>query len=404
MHPLQQKVIKAFERRFGTRPSHIIRAPGRVNLIGEHTDYNDGFVLPMAIDRATWIAISPRDDRQVQAHSLDFEETAVFHLDHLKKETGWGEYLKGLAYVLQQEGFQLSGWNGVLATDIPIGAGLSSSAALEMGVMRAFTAVSSLTWQPVRMARLAQKADNEWVGIQSGVMDQMISANGRAGHALLIDCRDLSTCPIPLPEGTAVLILDTMTRHSHAESGYNERRQSCEAAAAFFGAPALRDVSWQHFLARAAEMEPPMRRRARHVISENERALHAAAAMQNGDAAAMGRLMNASHASLRHDFEVTNKPLDVMAGIAQAQPGCFGARMTGGGFGGCAAALVSAEQADTIGAAVAREYETVTGLQPHIYVTQAGAGTAVIKSSRRRTTCFGNCSRFIYRMRENERE
>ena len=375
---MKERITEAFEQQFGSPPSHIIRSPGRVNLIGEHTDYNDGFVLPMAIDRATWIAISPRSDRQIRVHSLDFADTAVFHLDRLEKGTGWGEYLKGVAYILQAEGFQLTGWDGVLATNVPIGAGLSSSAALEMAVMRAFTAVSGLTWQPTRMARLAQKADNEWVGIQSGVMDQMISANGRAGFALLIDCRDLSTEPIPLPEGTAVLIMDTMTRHSHAESGYNERWQSCERAAAFFGVSHLRDVTLQEFLARETAMEPVMRRRARHVISENARTLNAAVALQNGDAATMGRLMNDSHASLRDDFAVTNEQLDVMARIAQAQPGCLGARMTGGGFGGCAVALVEKEKAEAVGTAVARQYEAAAGLTPQIYITAASAGTAVI--------------------------
>ncbi|MFQ5434219.1 MAG: galactokinase, partial [Anaerolineae bacterium] len=340
--------------------------------------YNDGFVLPMAIERATWLAVRPRTDRQVQVHSLDFPEPVHFSLDKLEKETGWGEYLKGLAYVLRAEGFQLTGWDGVLVSDVPIGAGLSSSAALEMAAMRAYTAVAHLPWQPSRLARLAQRADNEWVGVQSGVMDQMISANGRAGYALLIDCRDLSTQQLPLPVETAVLILDTMTRHSHAESGYNERRASCEQAAAFIGVPALRDVSLQDFLAREAEMEPLMRRRARHVVSENVRTLNAAVAMQNGDAQMLGRLMNDSHTSLRDDFEVTNEQLDVMARLAQAQPGCFGARMTGGGFGGCAVALVEAERAAEIGTAVAQAYTAATGLEPQIYISRPDEGTSIV--------------------------
>lgn len=209
-------------------------------------------------------------------------------------------------------------------------------------------------------------------------MDQMISANGRAGYALLIDCRDLSTQQLPLPVETAVLILDTMTRHSHAESGYNERRASCEQAAAFIGVPALRDVSLQDFLAREAEMEPLMRRRARHVVSENVRTLNAAVAMQNGDAQMLGRLMNDSHTSLRDDFEVTNEQLDVMARLAQAQPGCFGARMTGGGFGGCAVALVEAERAAEIGTAVAQAYTAATGLEPQIYISRPDEGTSIV--------------------------
>lgn len=375
---LQQRVIEAFEQKFGERPSTIIRAPGRVNLIGEHTDYNDGFVLPMAIDRAVWLALRPRDDGRIHATSLEQTEPVDFALTNIQHSGGWGEYVKGMAKMLQDAGHELTGWEGVLTSDVPVGSGLSSSAALEMAVGCAFAAVSGFPFDGKKMARLGQKTENEWVGANTGIMDQMISANGQEGFALLIDCRDLSTQPIPLPEGTAVLIMDTMTRHSHTESGYNERRQQCEAAAAHFEVKALRDVSIKEFLARETELEPLVRQRARHVVTENLRTLNATTAMQNGDAPLLGQLMNESHASLRDDFEVTNEELDIMARIAQTQYGCYGARMTGGGFGGCAVALVRADLAEEIATTVAAQYEAATGLKPAIFSTPAAAGTAVI--------------------------
>ena len=378
MNAPQQTIIEAFQQQFGERPSTIIRAPGRVNLIGEHTDYNDGFVLPMAINRAVWLALRPRRDGRVLATSLAQTEPVDFALADIHHDGGWGEYVKGMANMLLEAGYDLTGWEGILTSDVPVGSGLSSSAALEMAVGMAFATVSDFPFDGVEMARLGQKTENEWVGANTGIMDQMISANGKEGFALLIDCRDLSTRPIPLPVGTTVLIMDTMTRHSHTESGYNERRQQCEAAAAYFEAPVLRNVSITQFLAQEAELEPLIRKRARHVVTENLRTLNAVKAMQNGDAPLLGQLMNESHTSLRDDFEVTNEELDIMARLAQAQPGCYGARMTGGGFGGCAVAPVQADLADEVATAVATQYETATGLKPDIFSTRAAAGTAVI--------------------------
>ncbi len=256
-------VIEQFEQQFGQSPAAVIRAPGRVNLIGEHTDYNDGFVLPMAIDRAVWLALRPRQDRLVEVHSLDLEGMERFSLDGLQHGlAGWAEYLQGVAWALQESGLSLQGWEGVFAGDIPIGAGLSSSAALEMATARAFTAVSDIPWDAAAMARAGQRAENEWVGLNCGIMDQMISAGGQAGHALLIDCRSLETEAVPLPPDTAVVILDTSTRRGLVDSAYNERREQCEAAARFFGVPALRDVSLEQFQAREGEMPelgPPPR-------------------------------------------------------------------------------------------------------------------------------------------------
>jgi galactokinase len=401
---LQEKVTAAFQEKFGVAQPIVVRAPGRVNLIGEHTDYNDGFVLPMAIDREIWLALRPRDDEQVSVHSLDFEETAVFHLTTLKqkppagsvheqaqgtnlREVGqWAEYLKGVAWALQQNGYTLCGFEGVMAGNVPKGAGLSSSAALELATARAFQQVSGFAWDAAQMAKLSQLAENKWVGVNCGIMDQMISAAGQAGHALLIDCRSLETQSVPLPptldgSETAVVILDTTTRRGLVDSAYNERRQQCEAAAAFFGVKALRDVSISEFLEEADNLEPLTRKRARHVITENLRTLNAAKAMQNADAMLLGQLMNESHASLRDDFEVTNDALNSIVAIAQAQPACYGARMTGGGFGGCAVALVHGEQVDGFVTAVSQQYRQQTDLIPKIYVCQPSDGASVIAGS-----------------------
>src|SRR5215213_4256792 len=251
---LRSAVVRAFEERFGEPPAWVARAPGRVNLIGEHTDYNDGFVLPMAIDRAVWIALRPRADRHVEVHSLDFNETGSFSLAQLGGcEGGWIEYVRGMAWALEKKDRKLPGWEGVTAGDVPIGAGLSSSAAMELATARAFAAVSGFAWDTREMALLAQKAENGWVGVHCGVMDQMISAAGEAGHALLIDCRSLETRPVPLPPGTSVVILDTATRRGLVDSAYNERRRATANAAAALEVPALRDVSVRGLERRADE-------------------------------------------------------------------------------------------------------------------------------------------------------
>lgn len=370
MTSLEQKVKSEFERRFSERPSHVVHSPGRVNLIGEHTDYNDGFVLPMIIDRAVWIALQPTADGQVWVHSLDYEETAAFDLNNFQHEgEHWLEYIKGVANALQGAGYTLQGWEGIMSGNVPRGAGLSSSAALELATARAFTAVSNFEWDAPTMAKLSQKAENEWVGVNCGIMDQMVSAAGQPHHVLLIDCRSLATELVPLPEATTIIILDTNTRRGLVDSAYNERRQQCEAAAAYFGVPALRDISLAEFEAKAAGLDALIRRRARHVITENERVLMAVQAMHREDAVHVGQLMNASHASLRDDYEVSSQELNVMVNIAQTQSGCFGARMTGAGFGGCAVALVQAEKANEFAEAVAAQYEEMTGLQSNIYIS-----------------------------------
>ena len=351
----QDQISTAFADRFGRSPRWIVRAPGRVNLIGEHTDYNDGFVLPVAIDRAVWIALAPRDDGRVVVDSLDFDERAEFSLDTLLAEdgslcnqgSGWIEYLKGTTWSLQSAGHVLTGWEGVLAGDVPLGAGLSSSAALEVATARAFASVGGIDWDSVEMAKLGQQAENRWVGVNCGIMDQLISAAGRRDHALLIDCRSLETRPVPFPPGVAVVILDTGTRRGLVDSAYNERRAQCETAADFFGVKALRDVDRLTLEAEASRLDDTVLRRARHVISENDRTLVAVKAMGDGDLKTLGHLMIESHESLRDDYEVSSDALNAMVDSANAHAACFGARMTGAGFGGCAVAVVKSDATDS---------------------------------------------------------
>ena len=377
--PLGKEAISArFAECFGQPPSLIVRAPGRVNLIGEHTDYNDGFVLPMAIGRAVWIALRPRNDRIVSVHSIDYDETGEFSLDRIERgQPGWIEYLKGTAWSMAAAGYALAGWEGVLAGDVPLGAGLSSSAALEMAAARALAAIANLPWNPAEAAKLGQRAENHWVGVNCGIMDQLISAAGQAGHALLIDCRSLHCEPVPTPRDTAVVVLDTSTRRGLADSAYNQRREQCEQAARLLGVGALRDATVGMLEQTAGAMDPIVFRRARHVITENDRTLQAAGAMRRGDAVELGRMMNESHRSLRDDYEVSSDALNVMVECASAQPACFGARMTGAGFGGCAVALVRAEAADDFVSRTADGYKRKTGREPAVYVCQAAAGAEV---------------------------
>ena len=384
-----QSLEQSFFIHFNAKPEFIVRAPGRVNLIGEHTDYNDGFVLPMAIDRAVWIAFSPRVDSQVRIHSLDIstalrsdpEADSDFDLHSLAKGKGWAEYVKGVADQLQKAGYNLRGFDAVMTGNVPRGAGLSSSAAVELSAARAFATASGFNWDPAQMARIAQKAENEWVGVNCGIMDQMASAAAKAGHALFLDCRSLEYQHAPLPLGTAIVILDTSTRRGLVESAYNERRNQCEEAARWFGVKALRDVSVDEFTSKTKEgkgLDEVVFRRARHIVTENARVLAAFEAMQQGDFKSLGELFNASHSSLRDDFEVTNDALNQIVECAQEQPSCYGARMTGAGFGGCAVALVKEENAEEFATAVSAAYRQRSGLEASIYVCKASNGASVI--------------------------
>jgi galactokinase len=376
---IRRRVEAAFHHRYGEPPEILVRAPGRVNLIGEHTDYNDGFVLPLAIDRAVWIALRPSGTPDVHVWSIEYAEPISFSLTALTRGgPAWSEFIKGVAWALSLARWPLTGWEGVIGGDIPIGAGLSSSAAVELAAARAFAVVANLPWDPTGIARLAQQAEVEWVGVRCGIMDQMASACSLAGHALLIDCRSLNAHPIPLPPDLSIVILDTGTRRGLTDSVYNERRQQCEMAARYFGVPALREVTLEDIQARGAGLDEMARRRARHVATENARTLETAAALERGEAAAAGRWMDASHESLRHDFEVSSPALDQIVDIARSQVGCYGARMTGAGFGGCAVALVERTLADTFSQEVARAYRHAVGLNGQAWACLPSAGAEVV--------------------------
>jgi galactokinase len=372
-----EKLLQEFRDQFDEAPETIVRAPGRVNLIGEHTDYNDGFVLPMAIDRYIWIALRPRDDQRVLLRSLEFESLVDLSLNNIQHTEGWQEYVHGIAWVLKENKFDVRGWEGILSGNIPVGAGLSSSAALEISLLKAFWAISDLDWDGSLMAKFARKADNEWVGVKSGIMDQMISANARKDYAMLLDCRSLSTEFVPLPKEINVIVLDTATRRGLIDSKYNDRVNECNTAAECFGYETLRDVSLETFEESKIKLEETTFKRARHVISENQRTLDAAKAMVNNDPLIVGDLMNSSHESLKKDYEVSSKELNIMVRIAKDQKGCHGARMTGAGFGGCAVALVQKEITEEFQKNIYKEYHDTTGIKPNIYACKAGAGAEV---------------------------
>lgn len=372
---IQEQVVEEFRKYFGGEPDEVVRAPGRVNLIGEHTDYNGGFVLPMAINRAMYMAIRYRGDSEVHLLSADFHQPARFNLEEYKYiKPHWIEYIKGVANGLHKRNLSLKGWDGVMLGNVPRGSGLSSSAALELAAAKAFSEVSDFQWDPVDMAVVGQEAENNWVGVNCGIMDQMISSCARSGHAYLLDCRSLEGRHVPLPDGVKVVILDTGTRRGLVDSAYNERRQQCEEAAAFFGVELLRDVSPETFFEKAKALPERTRKRARHVITEDQRTLEAAEVMNAGDAGRLGELMDASHVSLRDDFEVSNGALNEMVEISRLQPGCLGARMTGAGFGGCAVALVQEEEVDAFVENVMAAYKRDTQTDPAVYITEATQG------------------------------
>lgn len=374
----ERAALDAFHRRYGRGATLLARAPGRVNLIGEHTDYNDGFVLPMAIDRNIWIAAEPAEGAEVELESLEFGEQGSFALEALSKsDLLWLEYPKGVAWALRKTGHPLRGFRGIIAGDVPIGAGLSSSAALEMAVIRLFAEIGGFDIAVPEMATLGRSVENEWIGASTGIMDQTISAGGVAGHAVLLDCRSLERTPVPLPKGTVVIVLDTSTRRGLVGSAYNERHAQCEAGARHFGVPTLRDLSPEALEHDGGGLDETTRRRVRHVVSENVRTLAAAEALKHGDAPAFGALMNESHVSMRDDFEISCAALDAMVECAQGQVGCFGARMTGGGFGGCAVALVREETASDFIEGVAETYKERTNLDAAIYPCRAVGGAEV---------------------------
>jgi galactokinase len=360
---LVSRVRARYLEAFGEGPDGVAVAPGRVNLIGEHTDYNDGFVFPMAIDRGLAVAFRRRDDGRLRVHSDATGETWEADVAGLTPPVyaRWSDYVAGVAWALLQAGHAVGGADLAVAGDVPIGAGLSSSAALEVAAARALAAAHDLPWEPVAMARLCQRAENEFVGMACGVMDQFTAACSRAGQALLLDCRSLEAEHAPLPESAAVVIMDTGVRRSLARSAYNERRAACESALASLrrvepGLRALRDVSPELLRSEGPRLDPIARMRAAHVVAENQRPGAMADALRRGDLAGAGALMNDSHASLRDLYEVSCIELDRVVQLARTHGACYGARLTGAGFGGCAVALVERDAAEALARDVERRY------------------------------------------------
>ncbi len=377
MHQLTQ----TFTQHFGAPPQLISHAPGRVNLIGEHTDYNEGFVLPMAIDRHIRVAARLRADRAVHLYSLNFDARDQFDLDDIHRASermAWGDYARGVAKVLQDAGHSLRGAELAIEGDVPTGAGLSSSAAMELAILTAFGALNRLEIDPVRAALLSQRAENTFVGVQCGIMDQFIASLGQAGHALLVDCRSLDYRRVPLPEGVSIVVAHTGIHRGLSSSEYNTRRSQCEAGAQAFGVKALRDVSVETFEARKHELPPAIAARCQHVVYENARVLQSVQALEDGDLDTFGRLMIQSHASLRDLYEVSCLELDTMVKIMRDAPGCFGARLTGAGFGGCAVAVTRNEAVPALAAAIERDYPLRAGKTPHVYVCEAAGGAGIL--------------------------
>ena len=386
--PLQ--LLDEFKVRFGTAAS-IYRAPGRVNLIGEHTDYNDGFVLPAAIDFYCWAAVAPRRDRKLVIHSENFNETVEAGLDSLSplEKKHWANYPLGVAWALAQAGKPLSGANLYISGEVPLGAGLSSSAAVEVAIGFALLNQSGLAVDRAELARLCQKAENEFVGAHVGIMDQFISCFGRASHALLLDCRSLQYEFVRLPPDLQLVICNTMVRHELASGEYNARRAECEEGVRILRTVlpeirALRDITLPQLEKHVRILPAKVFARCRHVITENARVKSAVGAFQRGESKALGPLMQDSHRSLRDDYEVSCRELDLMVEIAMAQPGLIGARMTGGGFGGCTINLVESAAVSDFKRNVAAEYSSKTGLTPEIYVSPASEGAQQMALERNR--------------------
>ncbi|MFZ5917912.1 MAG: galactokinase [Chloroflexota bacterium] len=379
-----REVQRAFYAQFGGQAAVVARAPGRVNLIGEHTDYNDGLVLPMAIERCALVAADLRADRRVQIHALDLDAQTTFRLDDIGRQNDWSDYPRGVAWALQAQGKVLAGINAVFSSDVPVGAGLSSSAAVEVAFACAWQQLGEFTLARADLALACQRAENGFVGVSCGIMDQFIAALGQAGHALLIDCRSLAYQAVPVPEEAAVVICDSLKRRGLVGSAYNERRKQCESAVRQLqtelpGITALRDVSPADLSRWGDRLPDPVRRRARHVVHENTRVLDLVEALHQGNLTAAGGLMNDSHISLRDDYQVSCAELDALVEAAWAAPGCYGSRMTGAGFGGCTVSLVAADAVDAFSASVRAAYRDRTGLSPQIYLSRPAQGASVVR-------------------------
>ena len=384
---LLETVIAKFRERFGETPAHIVRAPGRVNLLGEHVDYNDGFVLPIAIDRATWLAFSPSDTDQTTLRAVDLSEEVSFTTETLPAKTNadgkglpsWALYPAGVMWALREARLDTPALKGVYTSDVPQGAGLSSSASVEMAFVLAWQTLGGWSLPPMERALLGQKAENQYVGVNCGIMDQFASACGEQDRLLHLDCRSLEWHTLPLPKDVSIIIADTKMRRTLTSGEYNKRRADCEEAVRILrekigGIRSLRDVPVDTFNQHASLLPERVEKRARHVVEEIERSVRAIPLLKQGNVAQFGDLLSQCHASLRDLYEVSIPELDTMVEIAQDLPGCYGARLTGAGFGGCTVNLVAREQADVFSSALAVGYETETGFPPEIYICSASKG------------------------------
>lgn len=384
-----RELAQAFRRQFEMEPE-IFSAPGRVNLIGEHTDYNDGFVLPSAIGFYAHVAVVPRKDTKLILRSTEFAQ--VFEADlssaNPKKLGGWCDYVLGVAAQLSRRGIQVPGANILVHGEVPIGAGLSSSAALEVASAMAFLNLANAELPLKEIARLCQRAENEFVGAHVGIMDQFVSCHGRRGNAVMLDCRSLDCELVPIPDSVKFVICNTMVKHELSGGEYNVRRQQCEAgvrilANAYPGIRALRDVSLEQLLAQASSMPEIIYKRCLHVVAENDRVIETARMLRAGDLKSVGKLMADSHASLRDLYEVSCAELDIMVEAAQGLPGFIGGRLTGGGFGGCAVNLVEEQHAAKFAGMVAERYKAKTTISPDVFICSAADGAGVEIEGRR---------------------
>ncbi len=378
---LLDRVIDSFTVHYGHAPDLVVRAPGRVNLIGEHTDYNDGFVLPCAIGPATMVALSKREDDRVDVIATDFHNAVdSFALTPALERNisqSWADYVRGTVVALQNAGHALSGGKIAIAGNLPKGAGLSSSAALTVAVAKALLARTGMEIDNSRLAQIAQRAECDFVGTQCGIMDQLISAQGKAGHALLIDCRSMERTNVPIPENVAIMIVHSGVTRGLVDGHYNARRRQCEAAATAMGVTALRDADLD--MLAAARLDATTTARARHVITENQRTLDAADALAKGDLVALGALMAQSHTSMRDNFEITVPAIDdLVAQLQDAIGNQGGARMTGGGFGGATVAIMPHSRVADVQAAINSTYKTPNGMAPLIMVERPGPGVAIL--------------------------
>jgi galactokinase len=382
-HELQTKARNAFYARFQEEPEMIIRAPGRVNIIGEHTDYNDGFVLPVAVDRAAWLAVSPSKDALCHVRAVDMNnDDQAFNVDTVPVSGGgWADYPKGVVWAMLEEGFQPAPIRGALTSDVPVGAGMSSSAAIEVAFAYAWTQLSDIEMTLSDLALLCQKAENQYVGVNCGIMDQMISACGKAGYAMMLDTRTLERAYFSVPEDIAIIVANSMVRRSLTGSEYNVRRAQCEQAVSVLqehdpDVKALRDVSPELLAHHQSDLEDVVYRRARHVVTENARVLQVSRDLYEGRMAHVGELLIEGHRSLRDDYEVSIPELDTLVEAAAEVEGCYGARLTGAGFGGCIIALADEDAVADVTTHLVEVYEAKHDKEPTVYVTRADHGVA----------------------------